>query len=116
MRSNGKWTVREGMQALVRDAFGMESAGNGFVGWLHYPAYWIPGSRYIKGECHVCGDSIRTPPDVPAPFQLCHECGGTKRLLMQRARGRSQKPIWDTDEDFAGYQANARREYEEVRC
>ncbi len=76
----------------------------------------IPGSRYVRDNCRCCDDPIRVSAGRARGYVFCHACGGTKRRLMQRARGRSMKAIWETDEDFAGYQANARREYEEVRC
>ena len=64
------------------------------------PGSPIPGSRFVRGYCPVCGAPIRTLyPDAPLP---CFDCDGHERPAGRAA------PI----DDVTGYQANAVRALE----
>ena len=64
------------------------------------PGSSIPGSRFVRGYCPICGDPIRTLyPNAPLP---CFDCDG-----HERPGGRAA-PI----DDVTGYQANAIRALE----
>jgi hypothetical protein len=61
------------------------------------PGSEIPGSRWLRGYCPICGAPIRTnSPDRPQP---CADCDGHERA------GGNAGPI----DDVTGYQANAIR-------
>lgn len=65
------------------------------------PGSPIPGSRFLRGYCPVCGAPIRTSyPDTPLP---CSDCDG-----HERPAGKNSYPT----DDVTGYQANAIRALE----
>ncbi|MFB3894494.1 MAG: hypothetical protein ACE15C_21035 [Phycisphaerae bacterium] len=64
------------------------------------PGTPIPGSRFVRGYCPICGAPVRTSnPKLPLP---CFDCDGHERP------GGSAGPI----DDVTGYQANAVRALE----
>ena len=64
------------------------------------PGSAIPGSRFVRGYCPICGAPVRTSrPEAPQP---CSDCDG-----HERPSGKAG-PI----DDVTGYQANAIRALE----
>ena len=64
------------------------------------PGSPIPGSRFVRGYCPICGSPIRTTtPDDPQP---CFDCDGHEKPIGHAP------PI----DDVTGYQANAIRDME----
>ena len=64
------------------------------------PGSPVPGSRFVRGYCPICGAPVRT--SQFSPPQACSACDG------HELRGGRGAPI----DDVTGYQANAIRALE----
>lgn len=61
----------------------------------------ILGSRFVRDYCYSCGTAMRVVDTVKPCF--CEDCHPHKPPPGV------PDPTWKDDEDFGGYQANARR-------
>jgi hypothetical protein len=49
----------------------------------------IPGSRYVRAYCAVCGDPIRVDPSCSLDRQECTDCkGALPRKIINQTRAR----------------------------